>query len=186
MGSDGGVDSNELPLQIHKRASAVARVHGRIGLQEALHGEDFAGSIGLEQANVSAFGTHNARRHGGGQIQGVAHGQHPFTHLHFVGVAHVHRGKGTVRFDGQDGQIRAWVASHHAGHMRFAVGGVHAHFPRAFDDVVIGDNDARFVHQHAASRALCDAAGGHAQHAEPRVALVRDKRGRLYVDHGIH
>ena len=95
-------------------------------------------------------------------------------------------GRGRSAFNGKDGQIRARVTPHHTGHMRFAVGGVHAHFPRALDDVVVGDNDARFVHQHATSRALCDAAGGHAQHAEPGVALVCDKRGSLHVDHGIH
>ena len=170
LGCDGGVDADEVAVQIDQGASAVARIDCGIGLEKTLHRMDVLGCVGFQEADVAAFGADDSGCDGRGQIERVADGQHPLADAHVVGVSEGHGGQGSRRLNLQDGQVGAGVAADHLCGVGLSIGGAHPNVACTLDDVVVGDNQAFVVHDHAAPGALRHAASSHAQHAEPRVA----------------
>ena len=79
LGQDGGVDADHFTRHIYQRATGIARVDGRVGLNERLKlpvGDD-----------VAPLGRDDAGGHSFLQSERTANGQDPVAHLHAVGVA---------------------------------------------------------------------------------------------------
>ena len=68
---DGGVDADDFAVHVDEWAAAGAGIDGGVGLQEVLDAD------GVAQADLAAIaGTDDAVRHGLGQAERTAHGQH--------------------------------------------------------------------------------------------------------------
>ncbi len=133
---NGGVDADEPTLEIDQRTPAVAGVDGGVRLDEALHRELLA-----QDVDVARLGADDTRRDGGVQPHGVANGQHPFAHLHLVGV---HQGQGgqVFGFDLDEGEVGARVGAHHGGFEGAVVVQGHFDVVGIGDDVVVGHDVA--------------------------------------------
>src|SRR5690606_37051902 len=75
---DGGVHANEPAAQVDERAAGVARVDGRVGLDEILE------VLGVQAA--AADGGNDAGSHRVREAERVADGDHEIAHLHLVGI----------------------------------------------------------------------------------------------------
>jgi hypothetical protein len=78
LGLDDRADTDHLAFEVDQRAAAVARIDGRVGLQEIF--------VHVE-VQIAALGADNAGRYRAAQAKGRPRGQHPVADLHGVAVA---------------------------------------------------------------------------------------------------
>ena len=145
---NGRVDANQFAGQVDQRTSAVARIDSRVRLNETFDGIHLSRRIGSEESNVSTLGADNSGRNSGGEVQRVAHREHPFTHANVIRVP---QGEGVELRGGvdlQDGEVRAGVAAQQLRLIGRPVGQIHANFPRSLDDVMVRDNEAILLQNH--------------------------------------
>ena len=96
VGRDGGVDADDLAVEIHQRAAAIAGIDGGVGLDEVLARGD---------AQAASLRADDARRDGAFQSERIAEGQHPVAHLDVVAVAEFCGRKRAGALDAEHGQI---------------------------------------------------------------------------------
>ena len=129
---DGGVDAHHLSLQVHQRAATVARVDGRVGLQEVFP---------LGDIRASPLRRDDARCHRRVQPERAADGQHPVTHLDHVAVAQRESWQGAIGGNPQDRDVGLGIGANFGRHVLPSVGqsdqhavGVGHHMVRRQDD----------------------------------------------------
>src|SRR5262249_42786141 len=108
FGSDGGVDANDLSLQIDKRAAAIARVDRCVGLDEIL----VAG--GPEDSGLAVERANDAVGHRADVAEGAAKGEDPVTLLQARSVAPRGRFE-AARLDLDDSKISRGVGADELG-----------------------------------------------------------------------
>ncbi len=145
---DHGIDADHFAVDIEQRASAIAAVDGRVGLQEALH--LMAGLV-----EVAALGADDAGGHGLIQSEGRADGHRPIADFDGVGVADVERGELLAGVDLQNGQVELGICADQLSRIFGSVAGQgHLYAGGVLDHVVVGENVAVAVHDEARAEAL--------------------------------
>ncbi|MNI43453.1 hypothetical protein D3C73_977830 [compost metagenome] len=151
------IDAHDFAAVVEQRATRVARVDGHVRLDEG-HG----GVVGQR----TSLGADDAR--GGGVLQAIrrADGQHPFTHLQLIDVAHLDH-RQVLGVDLQHGHVGLRVGAQHFRLVFAAVGQLDGDFLGILHDVRVGEDDAviaddearafathrHFTRRHAAARA---------------------------------
>ena len=133
-------------------------------------------------------------RHGLPDAERIADGEHDVANLERVGIGEFKERQALAPvLDAQHGEIGALILEHQRCLELALVGERDLHFVGAFDDVVVGDDQAGGIHQHAgAERALqlaaAAAAARHAEEApedrivEQRIAVLHHLGG-VDIDH---
>ena len=85
MRHHGSIDADQFPCSIDQGPARVSGVHRGIRLQEA-----FNGALLVNDVNVAAFGTDDARGHGAGEVERIAHRQDPLTEADIIGIGHLY------------------------------------------------------------------------------------------------
>ena len=130
---DGRIDAHQFAAGVDQGAAGVARVDGRIGLDEIFE---------CRQAQLSAArGADDAVGDGLRQPQGIADRQHDIPDLQLVGMPEGHD-RQVIEVHFQQRQIRVRIPAHHLGHGHTAVGQLHPHLIGVFDDVIVGGDVA--------------------------------------------
>ena len=136
------------PRAGYKRATRVARIDGRIGLDELTR---LAGVIGRGVGTVQ--GADDAAGHRETESERIAKRQHRLSRMQFSGIS-----PGCVRevvaFHFDDGQIGQWVGADHLGRQNSAVAHGDANVGRAIHYVVVGDDVAVGRDDYAAAQAV--------------------------------
>ena len=104
-GRDGGVDANDLTVQIHQRASAVADIDRRIGLNEIPK---------RDPADLAPQGADDSLRHGPAKAEGASHGHDDLSDSQRRGIAQRQRGQ-IVGLDSHQCDIRFAVRANQFG-----------------------------------------------------------------------
>src|SRR5208283_1253084 len=178
LGQNSGVDADDLTRHIHERTTGIARVDGRVGLNERLKlpvGHDVA-SLGRDDAGGYSFL----------QSEGTANSEDPVAHLHAVGVAQFGRWEGMIEINLDYGQIRFLIGADQSGVMtrrtlQFALQ-LHANAIRLLNYVAVGHDVAFGIHNHAgAERMLADSTHVTALTALAAEELVKEiLEGRVF------
>ncbi len=171
---DQGVDADDVSVHVDQRASAVARIDGRVGLDVDHR------IVGLE---LSRDGADDAEAHRAVQPHRAAEGEHQLTRTDLLRVGEVERRQPLLRHL-DDGEIGLVVHGHHLrGHevgsrlqhrvVRRVVGAwrrrnLHLDPSRALDHVRVGDDVAVGVDDDAGTAAT----GRRDQHAALVVGQV--------------
>ena len=140
LGNDGGIDTDHLSLHVDQGTTAVARIDGRIRLDEALELLNVAANV------FTALGADDACRHGMIQVEGTSNGENPIADLHGVGVAHLCDGQVVADINFDDSQIGLAVA---ADQLRLMLGFVvkpNHDLGGLVDNMMVGHNVAGLVH----------------------------------------
>ena len=93
LGDDGSVDAHQFPGLVHEGSATVARIHGRIGLDEGFDLE-----LTAVVRHRAALCADYSGRDGGTQVVRAAYGYHPFAQTETVGIAH-RNGREALRVD---------------------------------------------------------------------------------------
>src|SRR5262249_48194322 len=126
---DRGVDADYFSFQIHERSAAVARIDGRVGLQEIL--------IHVH-VDVSAFGADDAGGDRAGHPQGRAHRQHPVADFHAIAVAHFQVRQRFFDVQANNGQVGLGIRLDVFGDEFSTVLKMDFDLLRAVNDVIVG------------------------------------------------
>src|SRR5262249_28050047 len=128
--------------------TAVARINGGIGLQKALEW-----SVAATRESVPAFCADDSVGHGVIKSKGAANREHPVSDLDRIGISHLRGRQFTAGFNFDHGQIGFLIA---ADDFRLILGLVFKSYGNLcglVDDVMIGHDEARFVHDKASAQA---------------------------------
>ena len=181
LGDHRGVDADQFARGIDQGAAGIAFVDGRVGLDEILEG-------GHAQL-LAIDGTDDAVGDRLLQAERVADGQHLIADLQPVRAPQAHD-REPRQPDRQQRQVGVRITAHHLGHRAAAVGQLHLDAGGIGDHVVVGDDVAALVHDHAraqrALHALLKARPVLAKQPLERVGLhlFGDQARGVDVDHG--
>ena len=161
---NGGVDADDLALEIEERSAGIALVDGGVGLDEIL-------VLGDATTQHAVLGAHDAHGHGLSESQRIADGQHVVAHAHLVRVADLHRPKvGRRMVDLHHRYVGRGVAAHHARLEAPLVGKLDPHLVGACHHMVVGQDHARLVDHEARAQA---ALGFRREGARPSPKCLR-------------
>jgi len=133
-GHDGGVDADDLAVEVDQRTTGVPRIDGGVGLDEVVKGSG---------ADDPALGADDTERDGVFQAEGIADGQNPGPDLEIRGVAEFEIGQIGLAVDFQQRQVGFLVAADDFGLDRlFVVAELDLDLVGAVHHVVIGDDVA--------------------------------------------
>ena len=108
------------------------------------------------------LGADDSRGNGGVQAKGAANRQHPIAHLHAIGIAQLREREFLAGVNLDHRQVRGFI---HAHHFRGVLGGVavqlHLNLGGLFDNVVVRQDVAALVHDHAGTQAALGAGAAH-------------------------
>ncbi len=143
---DGGRNADDASLAIHQDAARVARIDGRVGLNDVrdavLGGKGVLAADG-EQASQ---GAHEADGHRVLQTERIANGNGNLSDLDLGGVRKLHRLQLLgIDIDLEHGQIAIGICAHHFGLCLRAVGEDDADLVGVLNHVVVGHNVALLV-----------------------------------------
>ena len=137
---DGGVDADHLAAGVDQGAAGVPGVDGGVGLDEVL--------VVGEPQTAAPDGADDPHGHRLAKSERVADRQDDVAHLDLLGVAHLRaRQRGLI--DAQDGEIGAPIGPDDARAQLAAVRQRRLHLLRLLDDVVVSQDRAGLVHDHA-------------------------------------
>lgn len=195
-GADGGVDADDAGFGVEERATGVAGVDGRVGLQGVDVRHVTAVAALAARGDGPLLGADDAGGDRAGQVEGGADGDDGVTDLDVVGVAERQGPQACDAADLDDGEVIAAVPAYDRG-----LGGVAAverHGDLAacsgrFHDVVVGEDVAAVVQYEAGAGALCFAAadmqGDHAgqrPRGDPRDTVHRPPGGLRFGLRQLH
>ena len=103
-GENGGVDADQLAVEIDQRAAGVARVNGGVGLNEVL--------VALDAQAGAAQRRHDAGGHRLPEAEGVADGDHEITDLEAGGIGDADLRQVLGAFQFQHRQVHFLVQAH--------------------------------------------------------------------------
>ena len=129
---DGGVDANDLALEVEGRTAGVALVDGGVDLQEIVIGA---------RADLAATGGDDAGGHGAAKAEGIADSDHPVANARIL-VSELDGGKCLAIGvnDLEQGQIGLGIGADDLGLPGLAVIGLDPDLGGVLDDVVVGDD----------------------------------------------
>ncbi len=174
---DGRVDGDDLAVEVHQRAAAVAGIDRRVGLEEVL---DVRLRSLAEGQTVPPRGADDAEGDRPAQSEGTPHGEDEIAGLHAVAVADG-SGDQIRSLDRQDGDVGVLVAKDLLRTKRASVGQVD------LDSFGRGGADDMPVRQHIVLALHLDDHPGALFLAPPAAAVLKtvvDGALRLDVDHG--
>ncbi len=148
-GDDSGVDADHFSGQVDERTARVAGVNRRVGLQESLE-------LVPDAADTRAiFRADDSRSDSSLQSERTANGQDPIANLHTVGVTELRRRKILVGFNLDHCQVGVFInADNFRGVLRLvAAAQLHLDLGGLLDDVIVGENVAALVDNHAGAEA---------------------------------
>ena len=140
---DRGVDADHIAGRIEQRTAAVARIDGRVGLDQAFQ-RPF-----VFAANAAPERTDDAGGQRALQTEGIADGEHLLAHLQRVGIAQVERGQLGARRDLQQRQVVGFVAAQQLRLVAGLIGQRHFELALIGDHVVVGEDLAVRADQEA-------------------------------------
>ena len=194
LGINSRVDAHQFAARVDECATAVARVDGRIGLDERL---DLV-AVRTARHDAAALGADDARRDGRVQVERVADGQHPFAHLELLGVAEGKRLE-ILGLDLDQGDVRAGIGADDLGgeltivverHLQLV--GVLNHVVVRYDVPIGGDDHARSRPDARLGCALLKAATVAEEEFEGVEDIAAALHARVHfgggfdVHHGVH
>src|SRR5215213_4228559 len=190
----GGVDADQAARHVDERTARVARIDGRVGLDEELI---------IRHANLRAGERrHDALRHRLADAERVADREHEIADLERLRITELDRGRALGAFHSQNRKVGARVAQHDLGLELPPVREGDLHLGHVLDDVVVRHHEARAVHHDPGAERALAAVLRHARRpiaeeaaeelvgvgaAPPLVgprAIDVDDRGRDLPDHG--
>ena len=121
IAGNGRVDADDLAAQVAQRATAVAGIDGRVGLQKILKADRVVAQFKI----VPPAGTDDAERDRMAEAEGAADGKHEVADLHAIAVAD-RRGDQIGRLDGQHADVGRFVLQHPLRMQSPAVGQIDA------------------------------------------------------------
>jgi hypothetical protein len=136
-----GVDADQTTVHVDQSAAGIAGIDRGIGLDEGAeirHADAVAGKCG-----------NNAAGHGLTDAEGVADGQNDVAHFNQVCVAKFDDRKRPIAFDLQDREVEALILEQDTALKLAPVGKRHTNIIGAFDDVVVGHDDAVLLNDDA-------------------------------------
>src|SRR5690606_3616422 len=137
-GEDRGIDTDEFAPHVHERATRVAGINGRIGLDEVL--DNVAAAERGADAGA-ADSADDSRGHGVTESERIADSDHEITDLDGARIAN-RDFREIARFHFQHCYIGRRVRPHDLGIQRIFVEQVNLDLVRAIDYVMIGENVA--------------------------------------------
>ena len=162
---DGGVDSNQPPLDVHERAARVARIDRGVRLNEIL--VRFNSHIAAVSRADDAFG------HGLSDTERVANRERHIADLHLVAVGHGDDGEIlSVYLD--HGQIGLRIAANDLGRVFMAILHGHFHLFGAVHDMVVGQNVTVFRDDDARPKTVHDLRPNLASRKHPAELLPKE------------
>lgn len=181
---DGGVDADQFAGRIHQRAAGIARIDGRIGLDEV-----------ADRADARRFAANrpdHAQRHRLADAKRVADRQHQIADA-CLPVVTQRDGRHLRKVDAQQRQVGERIAADQPGVGAAPVAQRHLDFVRVGDDMVVGHDVAVPVEHHARAEARLQTLARHRRTTEEalehrvvqqRVVRAGDDLGAVDVDHG--
>ena len=170
-GPHGDVDADHFAIDIQQRPARIARVDAGIGLNQVLI------LLGVADVNGAVQGADDAARDGVFVAIGVADGDDRFARHQIAGSADRDHRQFFFGRDLDDRQVGVWIVRNQRGDEGLAAGQRHLDFFHPFDHVMIRDDVAALIDDHA---------GAHAVDVLRRVAaadiLVGRRDGLLTVD----
>ncbi len=152
---DGGVDADQLAVEIDERAARIARIDRRVGLDE---GRDVAADTGAGERR------HDAAGHGLADTEGIADREHQIADFEPIAVADFqHRQLLALGIDLEHGQIGALVGDDNLGIELAAVVQDDGDLLGALDDVPIGHDQAVTIEDDARAERLLHALARQAE-----------------------
>src|SRR3989442_395320 len=153
LARDRRVDADHLAMHVHERSPRVARVDGRVGLDEVLNGVARL----LQAAQQPSLGAHDPRGDREGEVlpERIPDREHPLPDADGIGVPEL-RGGQAVRVDLDDGDVGAGVGSHDARRELPLVEELYRDAIGARNHVVVGQDVAVRGDDEARARALLD------------------------------
>ena len=168
-GLDLRVDADHLAARVQERATGVARVDRRVGLDDVVDREP------VRRLDESLECADDARRHRAVEAEGIADRDHRVTDAYGVGVAHGERSERARRgLDAEDCEVGGRVGPDHFGLHRVAVREAHGDPARVADDVVVRDDVAGLVDDESgAERGVLPERSASSSDVELSLALMR-------------
>jgi len=130
-GKDRGIDSDELTLCIDERAAGIARIDGRVGLDEVF--------VVLDTEVRPAGGADDSHGHGLADAKGITNRKSEITDLNFGRIAKGDGGQ-VVRINLQNGNVRLGIAANDLGGEFALVAQRNFNVRGAIDNVIVGQN----------------------------------------------
>src|SRR6185369_1546168 len=133
----GGVDADDVTVDVEHRAAAVAHVDGGVGLDVAV--------VGARTGDPAVKRGDDPGGDGAADAIGIADGEDPVADPRLGAVAPLHEGQAAA-FDLEQGEVRRFVAADDARRIFLAVGGDdrdgvdRAGAGQPLDQVVVGDD----------------------------------------------
>ncbi len=144
---NGGGHADQPALRIEQRAAAVAGIDRGIGLNEEL-------PIRYADAGARQAG-HDAGGHGLANTERIADGHRDIPNLDPVAVGHAnHRQHRTFGIDLEQREIEAGIGKQDLGLELAAITQRHQYLIGAFDDMIVGDDQAIGANDHAGTQRL--------------------------------
>ena len=158
-GEDGGVDTDQLAVEIDQRAAGVARVNGGVGLNKIL--------VALDTQAGAAQRRHDTGGHRLTETEGVADGDHEITHLETGGIGDTDLRQVLGAFQFQHRQVDFLVQAHQFRRQFTAVDQGHFDFVGVSRHMGVGEHVALVgVDDHAGAGGHRAAAGRLIRHVE--------------------
>ncbi len=145
----GGIDADQLALQVDQRATGVARIDRRIGLDEVL--------VAQPADAAAAHRRNDTRGNGLAEAERVADGHHEVAYAQLVAVAELDVGQ-VLRRDADQRDVGVAVRAEELGLDRAPVRQCHLYVIGVVDDMVVGQHQALLgVDDHARAQRFVDA-----------------------------
>ena len=182
LGQHRGIDADQLAIGVDQRASGIADVDGRVGLDEVFESR--------HAQLAAAGGAHDALRDGLRQAHGVADGEHDVADAQPVRMPQRHHRYVRFQIELQHREVGVRIAADDLRVGDAAVGELGADQIGGGDHVVIGDHVRGAIDDDARAQALLEALpvarpGVTKQLFDGvRLNAFGHEPGRIDVDHG--
>ena len=148
LGEDGRVHADDVAIHIQQRSAGVARIDGRVGLNEVLE------LTGSGRIDGPVLGRDDARCNGLRQRKGTADGADPVAHLRVVGVAQLDGRQRRAGVNLDDRQVGGLIEANHvrrpAHILVVGIGGqLDVNLVGLLDHVIVGDDVALGIDDEA-------------------------------------
>src|SRR5437899_2841130 len=142
---DQRVDADHLAFEVEQRSTGIAAVDGGVGLDVV---------VVRALADVAVARRYDTGRDRAAEAEGVADRDYPFAEPQLVGIAELHRDQRLHRLELQDRNVGLLVDPDQLGLDLCAVVHDHVDFVGIRDDVIVGDDDARFIDDEAGAERI--------------------------------
>src|SRR5215208_5344774 len=142
---DQRVDADHFAFEVEQRPAGIAAVDGGVGLDVA---------VIRPLADVAVARRYDTGRDRAAEAERVADRNHPLAEPQLVGIAELHRDQRLRRLELQDRNVGLLVDADQLGLDLGAVVHDHVDLVGIRDDVIVGDDDARFIDDEAGAERI--------------------------------